>query len=473
MFDFKMIINGKKVSTVETFDVINPANETVIAKCPMASEKDLDDAVEAARKAFPSWSSTGEEERARLIHAIGQAFDDNAEELARLVTLEQGKPFKGFAGLGARFEIGGAVVWSHATADMSLPVEVIQDNDDARIEIHRKPLGVVGSITPWNYPLLIAIWHTVPALRAGNTVVIKPSEYTPLAVMRAAEMINEILPSGVFNVVTGDGALGAAMARHKGIDKIVFTGSTQTGKKVMQDASSNLKRLTLELGGNDAAIVLPDVDVEKIAPKIFAAAMINNGQTCAAIKRLYVHESVYDELCNSLAEIANNMVSGNGETEVDFGPIQNRAQFEKVCAIAEDAKARGARFLSGGEPGKGPGYFFPVTIAVDVPEDARLVTEEPFGPILPILRFSDIEEVLEKANATSVGLGGSVWSTNTERATHIATRLECGTAWVNNHAALQPNAPFGGVKESGFGVEFGTDGLKEFTVLQTVQIAKK
>lgn len=473
MFDFKMIINGKKVSSVETFDVINPANETVIAKCPMASEKDLDDAVEAARKAFSSWSSTGEEERARLIHAIGQAFDDNAEELARLVTLEQGKPLKGFAGLGARFEIGGAVVWSHATADMSLPVEVIQDNGDARIEIHRKPLGVVGSITPWNYPLLIAIWHTMPALRAGNTVVVKPSEYTPLAVMRAAELINEILPSGVFNVVTGDGALGAAMARHTGIDKIVFTGSTQTGKKVMEGASSNLKRLTLELGGNDAAIVLPDADVEEMAPKIFAAAMINNGQTCAAIKRLYVHESVYDDLSNALAEIANKMVSGNGETEVDFGPIQNRAQFEKVCAIAKDAKARGARFLSGGEPVKGPGFFFPVTIAVDVPEDARLVKEEPFGPILPILRFRDVEEVLEKANATSLGLGGSVWSTNTERATHLATRLECGTAWVNNHAALQPNAPFGGVKESGFGVEFGTDGLKEFTVSQTVQIAIK
>lgn len=472
MSEFKLIIDGQPVDTVESFPVLNPATEQVVAQCPKANIDDLNNAVAAARKAFPAWSGTADSERARIVHAIGEALEANSAELCALLVQEQGKPMGGFAGLGAGFEMGGTVAWCHATADLDLPVEVIQDNDVARIEVHRKPLGVVGSITPWNYPLLIAIWHTMPALRSGNTVVIKPSEYTPLTTLRAAQIISEVVPPGVFNIVTGDGSLGAAMSAHPDISKIVFTGSTPTGKKIMQSASGNLKRLTLELGGNDAAIVLADTDIASAAPKIFATAMINNGQTCAALKRLYVHEDIYEDMCEALAAMANSVTTGDGSGEVDFGPVQNKAQFDKVCQLAREAKDSGARFLSGGEAADGPGYFFPVTIVADIDDSTRLVSEEPFGPILPVLKFSDVEEVLQRANDSNNGLGGSVWSSDVEAATALASRLECGTAWVNNHAMIQPDAPFGGVKESGFGVEFGRYGLEEYTSIQTLQISK-
>lgn len=473
MTDYKLIIDGKKVATAETFPVLNPATEEVIAQCPKATPEHVDQAVAAARRAFPSWSATPDAERSRIVHAIADALEAHSEELSKLLTLEQGKPGVGFAGMGAAFEIGGTMAWAHATADLELPVEVIQDNEEARIEVHRKPLGVIGSITPWNFPLMIAIWHTMPALRSGNTVVIKPSEYTPLTTLRAAEIINELVPPGVFNIVTGDGSLGAALSSHPDINKMVFTGSTATGKKIMQSAAGNLKRITLELGGNDAAIVLPDTDVAAAAPKIFATALFNNGQTCAALKRLYVHEDIYDEMCEALAAIARSVKTGDGSGEVDFGPIQNKAQFDKVCTIAREAKASGARFLTGGEPVEGAGYFFPVTIVADIADDTRLVAEEPFGPILPILKFTDVEDALRRANDSNNGLGGSVWSGDTQRASELASRLECGTAWVNAHAMIQPNMPFGGVKESGLGVEFGRYGLEEYTNIQSLYIARK
>lgn len=469
---YHLLIDGEAVTVQDSFPVLNPATEEIIAQCPRATGEHLDQAVAAARCAFPSWSLTTDSERSHLIHAVGDALEAHSDELAKLLTLEQGKPMGGFAGLGSGFEMGGVVAWCHATADLELPVDVIQDNDEARIEVHRKPLGVVGSITPWNFPLLIAIWHIIPALRSGNTVVLKPSEYTPLTTLRAAQIINEILPPGVLNVIAGDGSLGAAMSTHPGINKIVFTGSTPTGKKIMESAAGNLKRLTLELGGNDAAIVLPDTDVQAAAPKIFATAMINNGQTCAALKRLYVHEDIYEDMCQALAAIANSVTTGDGSGDVDFGPVQNKAQYDKVCAMAADAKASGARFLSGGEPTEGAGYFFPVTIVADIADDARLVQEEPFGPILPVLKFSDVEDALRRANDSPYGLGGSVWSADEEKATQLASRLECGTAWVNNHAMIQPDAPFGGVKESGIGVEFGRYGLEEYTTIQTLQISK-
>ena len=472
MSEYGLIIDGKKISTDETFAVLNPATEQVFAQCPKATEADLDRAVAAARSAFGSWSLVADSERSRLLHAVADALEANIPELAGLLIAEQGKPMNGFAGLGAGFELGGTVAWCHATAGLDLPVEVLQDNDTARIEVHRKPIGVIGSITPWNYPVLIAIWHSIPALRTGNTVVLKPSEYTPIATLRAVEIMNEILPPGVINIVTGDGSLGAAMSNHADIDKIIFTGSTATGKKIMESASCNLKRLTLELGGNDAAIVLPDTNVAEAAPKIFATAFINNGQTCAALKRLYVHEDIYDEMCTALTGIANSVTTGDGAGDVDFGPVQNKAQFDRVCSMADDARARGAKFLSGGEPDAGQGYFYPATIVADVDDDAQLVREELFGPILPVLKFKDTDDALKRANSSPSGLGGSVWSADVERATQLASRLECGTAWVNNHAMIQPDAPFGGVKQSGFGVEFGRHGLEECTTIQTMQISK-
>jgi len=472
MFETNMLINGKAVASDTTFPVINPATEEAIAQCPQATTAQLDEAVAAARAALPAWSAQSMDSRREIILKIADRLEQNLPELAQILSAEQGKPLEGFAGLGAMFELGGCLAWIRYTASLDLPVEVIQDNDEARIEVHRKPVGVVGSITPWNYPLLITCWHVIPGLLAGCTVVAKPSEYTPLTVLKAMHLISDLLPPGVLNVVTGKGEIGAAMSAHEGIDKIVFTGSTSTGKRIMESAAGNLKRLTLELGGNDAAIVLPDTNVAEAAGKIFATAMINNGQTCAALKRLYVHEDIYDDMCAALAGIAASVTTGPATENPDFGPIQNKMQFDKVCALAESAKADGATFLTGGEPLDRPGYFFPVTIVRDIPEESRLVQEEPFGPILPVVKFSDVEDALARANAVAVGLGGSVWSADVDKAKALASRLECGTAWVNNHAMIQPDAPFGGVKQSGLGVEFGRYGLVEYTNIQTLQIAK-
>jgi acyl-CoA reductase-like NAD-dependent aldehyde dehydrogenase len=321
---------------------------------------------------------------------------------------------------------------------------------------------------------MIAIWHVMPAIRTGNTVVIKPSSLTPLTTLRFVELANEVLPPGVLNIVTAESGIGSAMARHPGINKIVFTGSTPTGKNIMQNGAANLKRCTLELGGNDAGIVLPDVDPKEIAPKLFMTGFHNSGQTCACLKRLYVHEAVYDDICSEMAAIAGQVKVGDGlEEGVDFGPLQNADQLKFVCELAEDAKKAGGRFLCGGERPKGPGYFFPLTLVADVTDGTRLVDEEQFGPILPIIKYADIDDAIRRANNSPFGLGGSVWSKDPEKAKQIASRLECGTAWVNDHASIQPDAPFGGVKESGYGVEFGNYGLEEYTYIQTLKVVKR
>ena len=468
-----MIIDGQSIATKATLGIINPATSKVFAEVAAGTAAHVDLAVAAAQAAFPAWSRTPDAERQRLMHEIGNALQENMPALMELVTRESGKPLNGLNGVGAGMEVGGAIAWTHVTADLDLPVEILQDNDEARVEVHRKPLGVVGSITPWNWPLLIAIWHVVPALRAGNTVVIKPSEYTPLATLRFVALANEILPKGVLNIVTGTGEVGSAMANHPDIAKIVFTGSTATGRRIMQSAAGNLKRLTLELGGNDAGIVLPDVDVKAVAPKLFGACFHNNGQTCAALKRLYVHESLYDALCNELAVLARQVVVGDGlDPASQLGPVQNSRQLAIIEAFAADARRAGGRFLCGGKRREGPGFFYEPTVVADLSDGTRLVDEEPFGPILPVIRYRDIDEVIARANANSQGLGGSVWSADVVRATGIAARLECGTVWVNEHGAVQPDAPFGGIKQSGIGVEFGRHGLAEYTSIQTVKIMK-
>ena len=470
-----LIINGKAVNAPKTFDVINPATGAPFASVAAGEMSHLDAAVAAARAASPSWSTTSDHERQSLLHAIGDALEKNMQELMELVTMETGKPLKGLNGVGAGMEVGGAIAWTRATADLTLPVDLIQDNEEARVEVQRKPLGVVGSITPWNWPLMIGIWHVIPALHARNTVVIKPSSLTPVATAKFAELANELLPPGVLNIVTAtsDSGVGAAMAKHHGIDKIVFTGSSTIGRKIMQDAAGNLKRLTLELGGNDAGIVLPDVDPKTIAPKLFGVGFHNNGQTCACLKRLYVHESIYEELCAELAQLAAAAIVGDGSNpETELGPVQNKAQLRYIEELAEAARAHGGRILSGGHARNGAGYFFEPTIVADVTDGIRLVDEEQFGPILPVIKYSDVDDAIRRANASPNGLGGSIWSNETEKAADLACRLECGTAWVNEHGAIQPNAPFGGVKQSGIGVEFGRYGLEEYTSIQTLKVMK-
>lgn len=469
---FNMIINGNKVDAEDHFNVYNPATEEIIAQCPAATEENLNAAVTAAREAFPAWSKTSDDQRKEKVNALADIISNNMNELAQLITQEQGRPLNGI-GFGSFAEVGGSEYWTRCTAELTLPIEIAEETDTHRAEIHRKPLGVVGSITPWNFPLLIAIWHVIPAIRSGNTVVLKPSSFTPLVALRFVELAQEVLPPGVLNIITGEGGMGRLITSHPDIDKIVFTGSTATGKNIMKNASDSLKRLTLELGGNDAAIILPDIDVKENASAIFEAAFINNGQTCAALKRLYVHEDIYEEMCEELTIIANTVTVANGMEEgAQLGPIQNRAQFELVRELVDDAKGSGARILTGGDAPEGIGYFYPVTLVADISDGTRLVDEEPFGPVLPIIKYSDVEDALQRANDNPNGLGGSVWSGNPAQALELAKRLECGTAWINNHASLSPNVPFGGVKQSGVGVEFSTHGLKEFTSIQSIVIPK-
>jgi len=473
MHEYDMVINGEPVQSGHTFDVINPATGTAFARCQLGDVTHANQAVAAARAAFPAWSRTSDEQRKQLLHAVAGAIQENMPELMQIVTKETGKPMGGLNGVGSGMEVGGSIAWAQYTAELQLPVDVIQDNDTARVEVHRKPLGVVASITPWNWPLMIAIWHVMPALRAGNTVVIKPSPYTPVSTLRLVALASEILPPGVLNVITGEGDVGSALSAHPDVQKVTFTGSTPTGKRIMESAAANLTRCTLELGGNDAGIVLPDVDVEEVAPKLFGAAFHNNGQTCAALKRMYVHESQYEEICQALAELAKNVVVGDGlEEGTELGPIQNQAQLDIVQDLADSARADGGRFLAGGKRIDRDGYFFEPTIVADLTDGSRLVDEEPFGPIVPIIKYSDIDEVIERANRSQQGLGGSVWSSDPNKAAELAQRLECGSAWVNDHGALQPDAPFGGVKQSGMGVEFGLYGLEEFTSIQTLKIAR-
>ncbi|MEH6452788.1 MAG: aldehyde dehydrogenase family protein, partial [Psychromonas sp.] len=341
-----------------------------------------------------------------------------------------------------------------------------------RIEGRHKSIGVVGSITPWNWPLMIAIWHIIPALRMGNTVINIPSELTPINTLLLGELLQEVLPAGVFNVLSGEGELGKAISEHSGINKIVFTGSTQTGQHIMKSAAINLKRLTLELGGNDAGIVLPNSNLSDLATAIFATSFVNMGQTCAALKRLYVHESQHDQLCQMLAEIARTQVVAEGFNEKStFGPVQNKAQLDKVISLVEDAKNDGATIFSGGERQGEVGYFYPPTIVGNTQNGMTIVDQEQFGPLLPVIPYKEVSEAIKMANDCEVGLGGSIWGDATQ-ASELAPQLECGSVWINGHAEVLPHVPFGGCKMSGFGVEFGLEGLLENSLLQVININK-
>ncbi len=469
MTEYTLSINGQPVRGASSFDVINPANGAPFAQAPTTSIEQLDAAITAAETAFPSWAATPDGERRAAVHRMADIIEANAAELAKLLTLEQGKPLKG---LGSEFELGGCVAWARHTADLALPDKLIEDNAKQRVEQRRKPVGVVGSITPWNWPLMIAIWHIAPAIRVGCTVVLKPSSLTPLSTLRMVTLINEVLPPGVLNVVTGDADAGRHMSSHPAIRKIIFTGSTRTGRDVMERSARTLKRLTLELGGNDAGIVLPDANPAAIAEGLFWGAFINGGQTCAALKRLYVHDSIHDEVCANLARVVSAMPMGDGLVSSNImGPVQNVAQFNRVSELVNDAIDRGGRALCGGAPAGGPGYFYPLTLVTDVSDGIRLVDEEQFGPALPIIRYTDVQDAIRRANACDVGLGGSIWSSDPEAARHLAAQLECGTAWINKHGDIAPHIPFGGVKASGFGVEFAEDGLLEYTTIQIINCA--
>ncbi|WP_301176675.1 aldehyde dehydrogenase family protein [Actinomadura geliboluensis] len=465
---FSMTIGGAAVDAPGTFGVINPATGEVAEQAPDASREQLDAAMAAAQAAYADWRRDEAARRKALLAAADVMFA-RSEEIGRILTLEQGKPLA-----DATMEVVGAGVWLKYFADLELPREVIQDDDNALVEVVRRPMGVVAAITPWNFPLLLAVWKIAPALLAGNTLVLKPSPFTPLSSLKLGEVLRDVLPPGVLNVVTGGDDLGAWMTAHDVPRKISFTGSVATGKRVAAAAAPDLKRVTLELGGNDPAILLDDADPAAVADRLFGAAFQNNGQVCSAIKRVYVPDALYGDVVDALAERAKAAKVGNGMDEgVQYGPVNNRPQYERVSELVADALAGGARAAAGGRPIDGPGYFFEPTILADLSDGTRIVDEEQFGPALPIVRYTDLEDALARANGTHFGLSGSVWGTDTDRAAEVAGRLECGTAWVNTHLALSPSQPFGGFKWSGVGVENGPWGLYGFTELQVIHRSKR
>ena len=466
--DFSMTIDGAGVTCAETIAVINPATESVVAHAPDCTREQLDAAVAAARRAFPAWRATPIDERRAAILKLGDILKENAADFARLFTLEQGRPLE-----GARMEIDYAAYWASLVAKMDIPVTINEDSEQRRSETRHVPHGVVAGIVPWNFPVNLAMWKIAPALLTGNTLILKPSPFTPLTMLKLAELAREHLPPGVFNVVSGGDQLGPWLTSHPGIDKISFTGSTATGKRVMESAAAGLKRVTLELGGNDAAIVLPDVDVDAVADKLFFSAFYNTGQICIATKRMYIHEDVYDRLAAALADRASKARVGDGlEQGSMFGPIQNRQQYERVKDLIADAKANNLTLLAGGDIPEGKGYFIPITIVDNPPEDSRVVQEEAFGPVLPLLKFADVDDVIKRANASEYGLGGSIWTSDPEAAVKVAERMETGTVWINESFYVMPWTPFAGHKQSGLGVENGKEGLLEFTVPQTISIPK-
>ncbi|QZY50644.1 aldehyde dehydrogenase family protein [Leucobacter tenebrionis] len=462
------LLNAITVAEAAGRAIPDAATGETIGYAPVHTVADLDAAVETAREAQTGWAALGHHERSRLLRIAADEIEAHAEELAQIIAREQGKPLNG---AGARFEAGGCAVWVRNAADTAIEPEVLFEAEGTRSELHYVPLGVVAAIGPWNWPALIGIWQIAPSLRMGNAVVVKPSSYTPLSVLAVVELMNCHLPAGVLTVVSGNREVGARIASHPGIDKVMFTGSTETGREIVRSSADNLARLTLELGGNDPGIVLPGADARAIAEGLFWGIFINTGQTCAALKRLYVHDSVHDDVVAALAEIADAVPMGPGTEEGNLlGPLTTPQQFEIVGRLVDDARARGARIVTGGEPAAELGaQFYRTTIVTDIEDGAALVDEEQFGPVIPIIRYTDLEDAIARANASEQGLGASVWG-DPDEARRVAERIEAGTVWINQHGTLNPMVPFGGVKASGYGLEFGAHGLKAVAAPKVITV---
>jgi acyl-CoA reductase-like NAD-dependent aldehyde dehydrogenase len=465
---FAHLIDGALVPGATQFDVIDPATAAPFAKCPDASREQVNAAVDAAARAFAGTWSRDEALRRRTLAHMSEVLAGKAEEIGRIVSQEQGKPLANATG-----EVKGAAAIFKLYADEPIPREVLRDDAKGHMVLVRRPLGVTAAITPWNFPVYTLVQKLGPALLAGNTVVAKPSPFTPLSSLALAAALRDVVPAGVLNVLGGTNEVGAWITAHPTVRKISFTGSVPTGKAIAKVAAEDLKKVTLELGGNDPAIVLPDVDPKTVASKLFWGAFSNSGQVCVAIKRLYVHEDVYKPVLAALSEVARTVKLGPGlEAGTQLGPINNKPQFERVRELVEDAKKSGGKVAVGGEPLSRPGYFYPPTLVTDVGEGVRLVDEEQFGTALPIIKYKHVSDALEQANRTHYGLGGSVWTSDVAKGEALAERLESGTAWVNQHLALAPNIPFGGVKWSGIGRENGPWGVDEFCELQVVNAAR-
>ncbi|MGO1500095.1 MAG: aldehyde dehydrogenase family protein [Marinobacter sp.] len=469
MQTYKNTVAGAPVEPASTYEIFNPATEESIGFAPESSEQEVNQAVQSALSAQKAWGGKSDQERRDVIMEIAKVLETNSAYLAELVTREQGKPL---SGPGSRFELEACVGWTQVAASLELPPEVVYEDDERIDTFHRIPIGVVAAVAPWNWPLLIAIWQIIPAIRMGNTVVLKPSEYTPIGTLEMVRLINQVLPEGVLNTITGDGRVGAALTNHPDISKIMFTGSESTGRKIIEASAQSLSPITLELGGNDPAIILPGTDIKAIAEDLFWGAFLNAGQTCACIKRLYVHEDDYETTMSELSAIASQVKIGDGLNEdVLIGPLQNKMQYDKVKTLVADAKANGSDVKEFGEvPDKG--YFLPLTLVGNIEDGQRLVDEEQFGPALPIIRYRNLDDAIESANRLDAALGASLWSDNAAEAEKLALAIEAGSVWVNQHSAIHPMVPFGGNKSSGYGVEFGVEGLKGVTQGRIVSVKK-
>lgn len=463
-----MTIAGRAIAGSALFEVFDPATGKTAAHAPDATDAELDAAVAAARNAFAGWAATSWAERQQALNRMAGLLIEHKDDLARSLVREQGKPLA-----QALREITIAAYWLGETAKMELHDEVLSDGAEGRAMLRRVPIGVVAALVPWNFPIVLAIWKIGPALLAGNTLVVKPSPFTPLTTLRIGELMREALPAGVLNVISGGDALGPKLTAHPGIDKISFTGSSATGQAVMRSASNGLKRLTLELGGNDAAIVLADANIDRVVPELFWGAFVNSGQICIAAKRIYIHESLYDAFAEAFAKMAKAVRVGPGLTEgTELGPVQNRRQYDRVCGLLRDCQAQGYEILAGGDVPDTEGWFIPPTVIGNPPDDSRIVREEPFGPIVPLLKFTTIDEVIARANASEYGLAGSVWTEDESAGEAVARRLATGTVWINAIQRASPFEPMGGHRLSGFGVENGTDGLREYTLPQTIALKR-
>lgn len=464
----EMLINGKLKTSNQVIEVEDPATNQILGTVPLASRADVDQAVAGAGEAFLDWRKRPISNRKKMLVRIAEELEKGREELARILVSEVGKPLA-----EARHEVTSAIRVFRDISSLDLKEELVRNDGGSLIYVTRKPIGVAGLILPWNYPLTVLAWKLAPALLTGNTLVIKPSPYTPLNTLKVGEMIEPFLPKGVVNIVTGDDATGESLVRAKGVGKVAFTGHLETGKKVLSMCSmTGMKRVSLELGGNDPAIVLRDFDMGQLS-SLFWSSFRNAGQICIAVKRLYVHEELYDEFVNKYVDIARTVRIGHGmEQGVQMGPVNNPEQLAVVEELVRDAEDRGGTIRCGGERREGAGYFYPPTVITDVDESLQIVSEEQFGPVIPILSYSDVDEAVKRANSLRYGLGASVWTGDIERGTKVAEDLESGIAWVNTHMVVDPLAPFGGVKESGLGRELGRFGLEEYMNIQTVHVKR-
>ncbi len=463
----KMLINGEWMNSEEWFEVENPVDNSVLDRVPSGSREDVELAADGAQDAFRDWSGKPYQERGRVLNSIADVLEGSVHELAGILVKEVGKPLP-----EAKHEVLSAACVFRAFSNMKNRDELIEDDTSTMIRAVRKPIGVSGLILPWNYPLTVLSWKLAPALLAGNTVIVKPSPYTPLNALKFGELTQSFLPPGVVNIVTGGDGTGRSLVGSKKVDRIAFTGNVETGKEILKQSAESLKKVTLELGGNDPALVQKDFDLKNMS-SLFWSSFRNAGQICIAVKRVYVHEAIYPAFLEKYVGLARNVRVGDGMKDgTQMGPVNNQEQLEKVGSLVDDAQEHGGRILCGGVQPGGPGYFYPPTVVTDVDEDVELVSKEQFGPAIPIMPYHDIDEAIERANSLRYGLGASVWTDDTKKGLEVASRIESGTVWVNTHMVVDPRAPFGGFKESGMGRELGYWGLDEFLEIQTQYLKK-